>query len=692
MLAVVSLLSCGCLALLAGSLLYILHCARLLQTQLRQPTDLGLRRAVNINLALCLLWISLTALNIPSLIVWMKEDNLATDPSLVHSLCLLGSASILWQPSPRLLLLESRQANLVRFLTALLSVLVSVFATLSLYRASFVVSALFVVVASLGLLNMDWTSPDQTSHSQPAETTVQPGKKRGTLRIIRSYLETGEGEEGWDWELCLTEEGDTAILQYPYYLCVANRLVTLPSQLINDLREVASIAFGFLCLTLENIWAQPRNPSIEVTVATPDFEYLPDNHPLRKLHLHTSNVDGTQVSKLEGFLENIKKMLGGIFQFHYTFYYDLFLAGKIGFGFLLYLLISCPVLLLKRLAGQSGGEQSTNQRFPPLTIVSDAFKGIVTMISKAVDDIGAWVLNYTQTKAESKQSSKSPSPSTSTKQSAKVQKPAKVEEPQIRLPPRKAAELVKKEASAPQKDKSSVTKQPTPAKSMEAFKQEVKIQEEILKIGKDKAKELFSGPAVVTGPWIAEKIVPGYREDRQADTLIEKTDSEEPMENFSKFRENRKETKPLVKDFDATIPASSVFERNSSKSGFEIKSKIKVPGWENTKDAVRGNIHGSMYDIHAACEDEAEEVDEDVMVEEVEVDDENIEELEKLREISPEPQVAKFYRRTDIVHVSGETEPSTRYSSLLSEAPPESPDIKTRYSVKDEIAQLRSGY
>ena len=66
----VSLLSCGCLALLAGSLLYLLHCARLHQSQLRQPADLSLGRAVNIQLGLCLLWISVTALNLPSLVAW----------------------------------------------------------------------------------------------------------------------------------------------------------------------------------------------------------------------------------------------------------------------------------------------------------------------------------------------------------------------------------------------------------------------------------------------------------------------------------------------------------------------------------------------------------------------------------------------------------------------------------------------
>ena len=106
-----------------------------------------------------------------------------------------------------------------------------------------------------------------------------------------------------------------------------------------------------------------------------------------------------------------------------------------------------------------------------------------------------------------------------------------------------------------------------------------------------------------------------------------------------------------------------------------------------------GNIHTSMYNIHAACENE----------------DENIEELENLKEQSPEPDDYE-YRNTDIEDIEDNfTENSdadlllksiqTRTdlglpdagirSSILSEAPRESPDLKTRFSVKEEIAQLR---
>ena len=642
-LVLLSLLSSGALSLLIGGLLYVLHCSRLCQRPDDQPGPL------NINVGLALLWISVTALNSPSLMVWLREGRQASDPSLIHSLCLLGSASILWQQSPARFSLQQRSARAVSLAFMTASILVSVFATLSVYRASFVVSGLFVMLASLSILNMDWTVSEG---EQEEREEVPRARARGKLKIMRSYLETGEGVEGLDWELCMTEEGDSAILQYPYYVCVTNRLATLPADFIGDMKEVASIAFGFLCLTIENLWAQPRNPNIEVTVATPDFEYLPDNHPLRKLHLHTSNSNDTQLSKIEGFLENVKKICWIIYNFHYTFYHDLFLVGKMGFGFIFYLLTSFPLSLLKKLAGQTQEADADGQTVNPVTIVTGAFSGVLTIITKIVDDVGVFVLNYTQKRSESKQSSQSPAPSASgsasTSASAKFKPVRSVETPQIRLPQKK--EPVKK---PPQ----------TPVKSMEAFKNEVKNQEEILKIGKEKVKELFSGPAIVSGPWIPEKIVPGYREDNQED-LERNSDIEEPRETVT--REKKKENdKPTT--FDAPIPASSVFERSSTSSDFDIKSKIRIPGWDDPKEPVRTNVHGSMYDIHAACEEEA--------------DDEHIEELEKLREISPSPELqTKFYRRTDIV--GGDT-------SLLSQAPPESPDIKTRYSVKDEIAQLR---
>ena len=158
--------------------------------------------------------------------------------------------------------------------------------------------------------------------------------------------------------------------------------------------------------------------------------------------------------------------------------------------------------------------------------------------------------------------------------------------------------------------------------------------------------------------------------------------------------------------FDQPIPTSSVFERDSTKSEFEVRAKVKTPSPKTsfTKPesieqfgvlALSGNIHTSMYNIHAACEDE----------------DENLDELESLRDPSPEADDNE-YRNTDIEDIEvknhneeleddslisfsdpyirkhNPTEFQSR-SSIMSEAPRESPDLKERFSVKNEIAQLR---
>ena len=119
----------------------------------------------------------------------------------------------------------------------------------------------------------------------------------------------------------MTEEGETAILQFPYYICVCNRLSTLPADFIRDLGETFRLAAGFFLLLVSNLWEQPRKPRIEVTVATPDYDYLPDNHPLRKIHIHKSSDEPEEeMSKLHGMGENMKKILHVVIHFHYQFY------------------------------------------------------------------------------------------------------------------------------------------------------------------------------------------------------------------------------------------------------------------------------------------------------------------------------------------------------------------------------------
>ena len=130
-------------------------------------------------------------------------------------------------------------------------------------------------------------------------------------------------------------------------------------------------------------------------------------------------------------------------------------------------------------------------------------------------------------------------------------------------------ETIKKQAEPIQK-KSSSKATPTivrqeaeaeiiPAKSIEAFKSEVKLQEEILKFGKDKAQDIFSGPVIVSGPWIPEKkesLVPGYKEGGQDELPIH----EPAVENFKSgvFEPIKEQVKPNLNKFDAPIPSSSV--------------------------------------------------------------------------------------------------------------------------------------
>ena len=154
--------------------------------------------------------------------------------------------------------------------------------------------------------------------------------------------------------------------------------------------------------------------------------------------------------------------------------------------------------------------------------------------------------------------------------------------------------------------------------------------------------------------------MPGYKEHKS-------------FEGYkSDVKEEKKKEGEMAK-FDAPLPSSSVFERETSDLGFEMKAKVKP----------QANIHGSMLNIHAACE----------------IEDDNIEELEKLRDVSPDADPVVF-RQSDINlsakpnQTSATSRPlglhhMSHYTSMLSEAPPESPDLKTKYSVKDEIAQLR---
>ena len=157
--------------------------------------------------------------------------------------------------------------------------------------------------------------------------------------------------------------GERLIRVFPYYLCVWNRLVTLPRDFVMDLATVGGIAFGFAFTVVSLLWTPPGKieVKIEVTSATPDttnaeFEYLPDNHPLRKLKLKESLNSETKLeeeSKLSGFIANLKRLVLCIASFHWKFYDDILTCLKLGFGFLIYLVYPFPQDLYAYVVGNT---------------------------------------------------------------------------------------------------------------------------------------------------------------------------------------------------------------------------------------------------------------------------------------------------------------------------------------------------
>ena len=537
---------------------------------------------------------------------------------------------------------------------------------------------------------------------------------------------------------------------FPYYICVWNRLVTLPRDFVTDLATLGQDAFAFAYFVLSILWTQPGKVEvkIELTAATPDtsakFEYLPDNHPLRKLrakeNLEKEPEFQEPESKLSGFLSNLKRIAICIALFHWHFYDDLLTCLREGFGFLFYLLYPFPLDLYAWVmshrasrAGQgSAGDMAwqgaglvlgTVGRIPRCGL--DGLTWAADKITQAVEKVNM-IVKRSQEETETENTD-----AVSTNKSKEEDSKRKSSSPPLRpiiqqidysLPKNPRTKEDQREPNkkdteqiierAPKNKQMVVPQQITvPTKNIEAFKTEVRIQEEILKIGKEKARELFSDPVIVSGPWIREEkpFVPGHREEGNKKPIpmfqTSKSEMGDATEKSGLF-EQEKEQRATKSHFDEPIPTSSVFERDSTKPEFEVRAKVQTPSPKTsfTKHeaieqfgvlALSGNINTSMYNIHTACEDE----------------DENIDELENLREPSPGADVIE-YRNTDIEDIEvkdhnegleddsliSSSDPYIRKnnvtdfqkrSSIMSEAPRESPDLKERFSVKNEIAQLR---
>ena len=191
-----SIATCSCVGLLLGFILYMVHISLLCRDHLITQTPASLS-CVSAHLCLALLWMSQLLLGLPSLMTWSLAPasvSLSSDIGLIHTICLLGSASLLWQRNPEIFTIDEKYKDGLFYCLHFLAVLILPFATVSVYRIGFAISSIFIGVTSLVLVTMDWNNPSPENISEQHEEVRQesaPAKKRGTYKIITSYLETG---------------------------------------------------------------------------------------------------------------------------------------------------------------------------------------------------------------------------------------------------------------------------------------------------------------------------------------------------------------------------------------------------------------------------------------------------------------------------------------------------------------------
>ena len=137
---------------------------------LRDGDDPSILLGVNFQFTLALLWLMVTMLNLPTLLSWSQNlpHNLPlpADPSLIHAVILCGSLSVLWQNEgkPKV---EKKYFSVLAILLQGLAIFIATFAMVTIYRLSFAISAVFVVVTTHQLI-----SPNKEQEEQEIEEEV----------------------------------------------------------------------------------------------------------------------------------------------------------------------------------------------------------------------------------------------------------------------------------------------------------------------------------------------------------------------------------------------------------------------------------------------------------------------------------------------------------------------------------------
>ena len=153
---------------------------------LRDEDDPSILLAVNYQFTLALLWLMVTLLNLPTLLSWVpvlpSGGVLPTDPSIIHAVILCGSMAVLWhnQGKPRV---EKKYFSVLAIILQVLAVFIGTFGMLTLYRVSFAISAVFVIVTTHQLISPDREQEEEEELEEEvlAASTTQNTPEKQTI-------------------------------------------------------------------------------------------------------------------------------------------------------------------------------------------------------------------------------------------------------------------------------------------------------------------------------------------------------------------------------------------------------------------------------------------------------------------------------------------------------------------------------
>ena len=204
--------TCGSLALCLGCFCYFLKLFKLYQEYLeglvkravglREEDDKSVLLGVHFQFSLALLWAMNTVLHVPSLIAWSQNVKLGlsldTDPSLGPAIAMLASLAVLWQHDgqPRV---ERKYYAMVAIILQGAAISIAAFAMVSLYRLTYIISGVFVVVALHQALSPEREVKEEEEdveevEEKPSESVDKAGEAQASQSQSEAELSDPEYE------------------------------------------------------------------------------------------------------------------------------------------------------------------------------------------------------------------------------------------------------------------------------------------------------------------------------------------------------------------------------------------------------------------------------------------------------------------------------------------------------------------